>query len=169
MKIIIAPYNPEWSIQFQKEKALLETVLAGKKARIEHIGSTSVENLDAKPIIDIMIGIPDFSLVDACIEPVRSLGYEYPPDYQNFFPKRRYFRKWLNSETRSHHIHLTEIDCQFWKRHLFFRNYLRSHPKTRQAYEDLKHNLAKREWEEMDSYAKAKTEFIQSIEAKMPQ
>lgn len=168
MRIIIAPHNPLWKTLFEEEKAKLEVALQNQNALIEHIGSTAVENLDAKPIIDIMIGIPDFSVVDqTCVSPIRALGYDFPLKYQNSFPKRRYFRKWKDNETKTHHIHLTEIGCPFWERHLFFRDHLRNNPEVRIAYQNLKYHLAEQEWDEMNSYADAKTEFIRSIESKM--
>src|SRR5688572_377334 len=137
MKVTLKPYDPEWKISFSKEKELLSAALKGEDLSIEHIGSTSVEGLGAKPVIDILIGLADFSAADAVIPSIEKLNYEYISKYEDVMPYRRFFVKENNKE-RTHHIHLVQRDTAFWKRHIFFRDYLRANPRVRAEYFLLK-------------------------------
>jgi GrpB-like predicted nucleotidyltransferase (UPF0157 family) len=119
MKIELSEYNPNWHTIFLKEKSLLESVLP-PTAHIEHIGSTSIKGLCAKPIIDILCGLDNFILADELIDKIVSLNYEYVEEYTALIPERRYFKK------SGFHIHMVQNDGQFWKRHLFFRDFLKS-------------------------------------------
>jgi GrpB-like predicted nucleotidyltransferase (UPF0157 family) len=161
MKIFIAPYDPNWPIMFEQERARLAEVLDGHFVDIQHIGSTSVPGLGAKPIIDIMVAVRTLEDADKfCIRPVVALGYEYVKEFESDTPMRRYFRKENERGVRTHHIHLVEIDSDWWTRHLLFRDYLRLHPEARRAYEAHKRELANPEWNTSNDYAEAKTEFI---------
>lgn len=165
MKVSVVEYRPQWQRMFEEEKHLLQAILGEASAKIEHIGSTAVVGLAAKPIIDIMIGLPDFSAADRLISRIEIRGYEYIKKYEDEMPFRRYFAKDLN-EIRTHQIHMVEIDSEFWERHLLFRNYLRQNPVAANKYASLKKQLAEREWVDVNEYADAKTEFIKSIESK---
>ena len=161
MKVFIAPYNPNWPVLFEQEKARLADALRGHFVDIQHIGSTSVPGLGAKPILDIIIAVR--TLVEAdqfCIQPVVALGYEYVKAFEAETPHRRYFRKENADGVRTHHIHMVEINNQWWVDHLLFRDYLRANPEARRAYEAHKRQLAEREWDTGSHYAEAKTEFI---------
>ena len=163
MKIVLEKYNAGWKNLFQKEKELLGAVFKNSSAYIEHIGSTSVEDLSAKPIIDILIGIPDFTLAISFIPSIEKLNYEYVSQYEDMMPYRRFFTK-DKHETRTHHIHLVQHNSDFWKRHIFFRDYLRNYPETRNEYSLLKKKLSEQEWQNRNEYSDAKTAFIRKIE-----
>jgi GrpB-like predicted nucleotidyltransferase (UPF0157 family) len=165
MKISVVDYRPQWRKMFEEEKQLLQAVLSEDSAQIEHIGSTSVDGLAAKPIIDIMIGLPDFSAANKFVPRVEALGYVYFKRYEDEMPFRRYFAKDLNG-VRTHQIHMVEIGSEFWERHLLFRDYLRQNSGVANEYSVLKKQLAEREWEDVNEYADAKTQFIKSIEIK---
>ena len=164
MKITIVEYRPEWRKLFDEEKELLGAVL-GITAKVEHIGSTSVDGLAAKPIIDIMIGLEDFSIADNIVPKIEALGYDYIQKYEVVMPLRRYFVK-NEHEMRTHHIHMVETGSEFWERHLLFRDYLRENPDIANEYAALKKSLAGREWKDGNEYADAKTKFIRSVERK---
>ncbi len=132
---------------------------------VEHIGSTSVPDLAAKPIIDIMVGLTDFTQADGLVLHVQSLGYEYCSQFEVDMPFRRFFRK-ENAGVRTHQIHMVALNSEFWNRHLSFRDYLKAHPNVAAEYAMLKRKLAEQEWKDVNDYAAAKTEFIQSIEAR---
>ena len=166
MKILIEEYNPEWPTLFQKEKSQLEKVLSDIKFEIEHIGSTSIEGLGAKPVIDIMIGVYDFSIINNQIEKITNLGYQYINAYEDVMPYRRFFIK-EKEKVRTHHIHMVEINTEFWLRHLAFRDYLINHPIEKLEYYNLKKELSRREWKDGNEYAAAKTDFIQMIMRKI--
>lgn len=165
MKIIIEPYNPKWKIEFEKECRLLMNSIKEPDIKIEHIGSTSVKGLDAKPIIDIMIGLKDFNTADNHISTIESLGYNYIPKYEDVMPHRRFFTKESNGK-RTHHIHMVGLETEFWNRHLRFRDHLRNNNEDRNKYMELKMDLVKREWANGNEYADAKSEFIKEIEEK---
>ncbi len=148
---------------FEEEKQLLQAVLGEGSVEVEHIGSTAVNGLAAKPIIDIMIGLPDFSVADKLVPRIEALGYEYIKKYEDEMPFRRFFVK-NRKGIRTHHIHMVEINSEFWGRHLLFRDYLRQNPEIMNEYAALKKQLAEREWVDVNEYADAKTEFIRGIE-----
>jgi len=150
---------------FEEEKRLLREVLGEVSAKVEHIGSTAVNGLAAKPIIDIMLGLPDFSVADKLVTRIEALGYEYIKKYEDEMPFRRFFVRNLTG-LRTHQIHMVEIGGEFWARHLLFRDYLRQNPEVAEKYAALKKQLAEREWEDVNEYADAKTEFIKSVESK---
>lgn len=165
MKIIIEPYNPNWKDQFQLEKDSLSTVLS-EEVVIEHVGSTAIPKLAAKPVIDIMIGLDDFDTAKNHINSIVSLGYDYISEYEKELPFRKYFKKEYEGK-HTHHIHMVQKDSDWWVRHLAFRNYLRNNVDDREKYEELKKGLAKKDWEDGNEYASAKTDFIRSIEKKI--
>lgn len=164
MKIVIAEYSDLWPQMFERERQQLAQILPDT-CIIEHIGSTSVPGLAAKPIIDIMIGLADFAEADFLVASVCSLGYKYNPRFEDQMPYRRFFGKDILN-VRTHHVHMVAISSEFWNRHLFFRDYLRTHSQVAAEYATLKRELAQCEWEDTNDYTDAKTSFIQSIEAK---
>ncbi|MEM1001005.1 MAG: GrpB family protein, partial [Bacteroidota bacterium] len=177
MKIEIHPYNPAWPQLFAEEKQRLSAQLDGLGARIEHIGSTSVPDLAAKPIIDIAVGLQSPDHLDQM--PDRMLQdphYLYFPVYESMMPGRRYFLRISSAGqraqlpqvidnfeltlhpavlTREYQIHIWVEATEDYQRHLRFRDHLRTHPQVRQAYEDLKKDLAQREWASGGDYAEA--------------
>jgi GrpB-like predicted nucleotidyltransferase (UPF0157 family) len=167
VKVTIVDYNPIWPELFEREKGKLLVAVGDYVLDIQHVGSTAVPGLAAKPVIDIMIGVRALAEADAaCIKPIVQLGYEYVQAFETMMPFRRYFRRDNPDGVRTHQIHLVEKESEFWQRHLAFRDYLRSHQEARAAYEQIKRDLAVQEWETVNDYAAAKTDFIRTIEAK---
>jgi GrpB-like predicted nucleotidyltransferase (UPF0157 family) len=163
MEILLVEYDADWPGAFKRECDLLTNVLGDTASGIEHVGSTSVRGLISKPIIDIMIGLRDFGEADRLVVKIEKLGYDYYQQYEDVMPYRRFFKK-VHNATATHHIHMVEIDSEFWKRHLLFRDYLRDNPDTADEYAQLKKNLARQDWQDMNEFADAKTEFIRRIE-----
>ncbi len=162
MKIDIVPYNYKWPYFFKKIKCELKKNIIQNDITIKHIGSTSVKGLAAKPIIDILIGITSQDL-DNYIEPIKNLGFTYIKEYEKETPNRRFFFLEKNKK-RLAHIHLVKINSRWFKRHIAFRNELRSNKITREKYQTLKYKLSEKEWLNGNEYAHAKTGFIKSIE-----
>src|ERR1044072_9524664 len=163
MKVSLVDYNESWAEIFAEEQALLAGVLTDTKAQIEHIGSTAVVGLSAKPVIDIMIGIEDFSLADSLVPKIVAADYDYIKAFETEMPYRRYFTRRVDGDD-THHIHMVAIGSEFWLRLLLFRDYLREHKNVRDEYANLKSELAKLEWPDVDDYAEAKTAFIRRTE-----
>ena len=162
MKINIVPYNDEWPLLFETIKKKIQNIIVDNDVIIEHIGSTSVKNLDSKPIIDILIGVSSNEL-DKYIDPIKNLGYKHIKEYEIEIPNRRFFI-FEESKKRIAHIHLVKHDSLWFKRHIAFRNELRSNEVTRKKYQRLKYSLSEKEWKDGNEYADAKTTFVRSVE-----
>ena len=162
MKIKIIPYNDEWPLLFETIKKEIKKIIIDNEIIIEHIGSTSVYNLASKPIIDILIGVGSNEL-DMYIKPIKNLGYTYIKDYEIETPNRRFFF-YEKSKKRIAHVHLVKKNSRWFKRHIAFRNELRSNEIIRKKYQSLKYSLSKKEWKDRNEYADAKTTFIKSVE-----
>jgi len=164
-EIIICDYDPHWVELFQEEKLRLHSLLEHLSPVIEHIGSTSVSNLGAKPVIDIMIGLDREEALDMLIAPIEVLGYSYRKEHEAEMPYRRFFRK-DTAGIRSHHIHAVSLTHPFWPRHIAFRDHLRNNLVDAIEYEALKRQLADQYRFDADGYTEAKSAFIQSIIAR---
>jgi GrpB-like predicted nucleotidyltransferase (UPF0157 family) len=137
--IIIADYDPRWPRLFAEERAMLYAAcLPGAFERIEHVGSTAVPGLAAKPVVDMMPGVASLDAFAPNIPRIQALGYEYIPQFERDtaagpgMPFRRYFRKDVDGQ-RAFHLHVVEKGSGFWKEHLMFRNHLRFHEEDMQA------------------------------------
>ena len=161
--IEIAPYDPAWPDAFERERAAILGALGDLVFAIEHVGSTSVPGLGAKPIIDIMIGLRGLADHARCVPPLQAVGYLHKGEHG--IPGRHYFRRPVRGP-RTHQIHMVEHGSDFWVRHLLFRDYLRRNPGQAAAYQRLKLRLAARFGTDVEAYTEAKTEFIQSALAK---
>lgn len=160
-QVFIAEYDTRWPMMFEREKELILARIGPEVVAIEHIGSTAVPGLGAKPIIDIMVALHSLDRAALCIEPLAAINYEYVPEYEAAMPFRRYFRKGAR-HARSHHLHVVEHDGDFWRRHLLFRDFLRSHPAEAEQYYRLKKELAGRFSADRAAYTDAKTSFIEA-------
>ena len=162
-EIVIVPYDPNWVKLFQAEAKAIANILATKLiTRIEHFGSTSVPNLPAKLIIDLLIKVSSLTEAkETAIEPLESLGYAYWAN--NPDPKRMFFVKGLPPNSpRTHHLHLVESDSILWER-LLFRDYLRQYPEEAAHYARLKYRLADEFKSDRKAYTQGKTDYIQSV------
>lgn len=162
MVIEIASYNPDWPAAFAAEAERLRFAIAQPALVIEHIGSTAVPGLAAKPVIDIMPGVESALELDACVKPLVAIGYTYIPDYEDVMPFRRFLRKALTPDQRpGFNLHIVARGSKFWHEHLGFRDRLRHDQELAQRYEALKRELASQHTD-TNEYAGAKTEFIVS-------
>ena len=156
--VILVPYHEAWPSLFDEERMRLERALGSSARGIEHVGSTAVPGLAAKPILDIRVGVGSLRDAECSIRPLEQLGYEFRGEAG--LPGRLFFRK---GNPRTHHLHVTEIGSEFWERHLVFRDYLRAHPETARDYVQLKHDLADRFRRDRAAYTEAKTGFISEV------
>src|SRR5262245_20286880 len=129
----VVRYERDWKALFEQEKQLLDLAIGGYAEFIEHVGSTAVTGLDAKPIIDIAVALSSLDLADRCVESLRRLGYRYKGEYG--IAGRHYFVK---GNPRTHHLHVVESGSEFWQNHLLFRNHLRDNPDAANEYRELK-------------------------------
>src|SRR5574337_1417446 len=162
--IVMVEYEPRWPALFEEERARLHATTGPLLAAIEHVGSTAVPGLAANPIIDILGGVRDLREVTRYVAAFEGIGYEYVPEYEVGIPERRYFRKPRTGQgPRTHHLHIVELTSTFWRRHLLFRDYLRTHPAALREYADLKRRLAAEYGDDGRGYTDAKGPFIESI------
>jgi len=162
----IVDYDLNWPKVFGKEKKLILDVIGHIIVRTEHIGSTAVPGLGAKPIVDILVAVNHLNDAEKCIEPLKMIGYEYKPRLEADIPERRFFGKGAPPKEQHYHLHMVELTSDFWERHLLFRDYLRAHPEVAQEYQKLKRQLAAECGNNREGYTEAKTPFIESIVAK---
>jgi GrpB-like predicted nucleotidyltransferase (UPF0157 family) len=159
----IVPFDPAWAELFERERSVLRVAL-GKwiAGPIEHVGSTAVEGLAAKPVIDIMVGVKSLAASRPAIAAVAELGYQYADyraDVMHWFCKP-------SAEIRTHHLHLVPFGGSLWRERLLFRDVLRAEPSVARAYEDLKRELAARHRLDRDRYTAEKTDFIAGVIAR---
>jgi GrpB-like predicted nucleotidyltransferase (UPF0157 family) len=154
--------NPEWVNKFEEAKTELENAIGQHVVSIEHMGSTSIPNLSAKPEIDILIGLEKLEDAEKCIEPLKAIGYPYYKRFEENTPERRYFRK-SEGITPLVHVHMYEIESDFYKDHLLFRDYLRGNHEVAKQYEDLKKTLLESSEGDRSIYQSGKAEFIHRI------
>jgi GrpB-like predicted nucleotidyltransferase (UPF0157 family) len=157
-RVVLVPYDPAWPGRFAAEKRVLEAVF-GPGALVEHVGSTAVPGLGAKPVIDILVGVSALAEAERRVPELEAAGYEYVPEYEAELPERRYFRK-----PRAVHVHCVVSGGRFWVRHLAFRDLLRKEPEVAAAYFALKRELAARL--PKSEYPQAKTAFIEAAVAR---
>jgi GrpB-like predicted nucleotidyltransferase (UPF0157 family) len=161
--VVVVPYNEAWPSLFEEERACIERAIGPWVEEIEHVGSTAVPGLAAKPVIDIMVGVKSLDDTPIFVKRLEAIGYEYVPELERQMPQRRYFRK-LRQGRRTHQIHLVErSDAAFWDRHILFRDYLRRHPLVAVEYARLKHELSGRFRDDRIAYTEAKTAFIREV------
>ena len=154
----IVDYDADWPKKFEVHRRIIAGTLGEAALGIEHIGSTSVPGLAAKPIIDILVVVHDSTDESQYLPQLEAAGYELrvrEPEWN----EHRMFR----TPEKDVHVHVYSNDCPEIQRNLSFRDRLRSNVEERQRYEQTKRELAKREWSDMNDYANAKTEMIESI------
>ncbi|MBW5415769.1 GrpB family protein [Pseudomonas luteola] len=159
--VVVSPYSPEWPKAFCAIREELLHVLSPCTMEIEHIGSTSVPGLAAKPVLDILVGARSLTAIESKIPDLVSAGYEYVARYERELLNRRYFVK--STGPLRVHVHAVELGSAFWMEHLAFRNLLRSDSALRSAYQELKLSLAAQYSSDKSAYQAAKGPFIQSV------
>ncbi len=160
--IALYPYDQQWPLQFLAEKGQLQTIL-GREVRIEHIGSTAVSGIHAKPVIDILIGVLDLNCINQeIIQELNKLRYIYQPQFEIDLPFRRFFIKDDVKGNRTHHLHIVRYPSSWWARHIVFRDYLRSHSEQARQYEAHKLALSQRFNNTLD-YSIAKNDICRQL------
>ena len=161
--IVVCDYDPTWVALFERERRQLSNVLGWRTTAIEHVGSTSVPGLAAKPIIDLLVGVKSLPEARCCfLEPLAALGYAYVPEYEAWLPEELFFRKGIGGPW-THHVHMMEPSNPRWEGLVLFRDYLRSHPEIAVAYGNLKKALALVFNEDIAGFRNAKSPFVQAV------
>lgn len=167
--IEIVDYDPAWAEAFAGISQAVAAALGPLALRIEHVGSTAVPGLGAKPIIDLDVVIESPGVLALVVEALKTLGYSHEGD--GGIPGREAFRREgatvpANGSGRlwpAHHLYVCPRDSEELGRHLRFRDYLRSHPEAAARYEALKRDLAHRYANDIDAYIEGKSAFVERI------
>ena len=158
-KLKFLPYNSEWQQLFAAEKKSLQAAVGDNVLDIQHVGSTSIPGMIAKPILDLGIAVDNFEAAFACVESIEKLGYIYRGE--NGIPRRHFFVK---GNPRTHHIHMLEIRSWDWQGHILFRDYLIGHSEVAQQYAQLKLQLFEQFNGDRNAYQAGKKNFIEQVE-----
>jgi len=157
--IRVVEYDPAWPQRFAEEREALEAAIGDwAVGGIHHVGSTAVPGLEAKPVIDVLVGVEDLRGSLACFSPLAELGYVYAP----YLTKTMHWFCKPSPAQRTHHLHLVPVDSARFREELTFRNQLRSQPELAAVYEALKRELANRYECDREAYTEAKSEFIRN-------
>ena len=164
--IVVRDYDPKWAGMFEEERGRVSGALGPVVTAIEHVGSTSVPGLAAKPIIDLLVGVRDLAEARAaCPDPLRALGYTYVPEYEAWLPGELFFRKGVPGPW-THHVHVMEPGNPRWQDFVLFRDYLVGHPDVAGAYASLKRALATVFGDDIAGFRHAKAPFVQAVIAR---
>ncbi len=154
----LSDYNPEWPRIFQAEVPRIAEALGEQVIEIEHVGSTSVPGLRAKPIIDILVAVETFAPLEVYKRQLAPIGYTHHPHIND--AERLFFWKGV---PRTHHLHIVEFATWEHQRHIIFRDYLRAHPEIARLYAQVKEQLAQTFHDNRPAYTRGKTAFINAI------
>lgn len=160
-KIQVLPYDPQWKENFQTIRQELSLALNGLALRIEHVGSTSVEGLAAKPIIDIDVVISDHTPLESVVAALSAIGYQHEGDLG--IPQREAFRYDGKRHLQAHHLYVCPESSPELRRHIVFRDHLRSHPEAAAEYGRVKMEAAKLYPEDVEGYIAHKSSCISRL------
>ena len=158
-RVELVEHDPTWAELFESERVALAPVFDGEAVGIEHVGSTSVPGLCAKPIVDVLVGLRELRLTDDQVEGMARLGYDYLGEHG--LPGRLFFPK----DPRTHHVHVVEHGAELWVRQITFRDALRGDAEERRRYDEFKRRLAA-QGHPRETYSELKTPFIREVEAR---
>ena len=159
--IYLASYDPTWTSLFSQLEKQIYQVLGDGVLLLEHVGSTAVPGLSAKPIIDMVLAVPDSTDESFYVKPLQVEGYTLrrrEPDWHE--------HRLLNTPKVRGNLHVFSDGCEEIEQMLLFRDWLRNHDEDKSLYQKTKHELASRTWKTTQNYADAKTEVIQAILAR---
>jgi GrpB-like predicted nucleotidyltransferase (UPF0157 family) len=155
--IVLVEPSTEYKQRFQEERLPIAIAMKRLPAAIEHVGSTAIPGIKAKPVVDILIGMRALPL-EAAIEPLVAIGYEHVEGAGG--EDRLYFRR---GTPRAFHVHVVLHDGAAWRRHVIFRDWLNLHPDLAREYEALKVDLAARFADDREAYAAGKDPFVERV------
>lgn len=160
--VVIVEHDPSWAAQFQQVEARIRAALGDTAVTVEHAGSTSVPGLAAKPVIDVVLVVPDTSDERAYVPALEGAGFTFVLREPDWFEHRL-----LRGTDPAVNLHVFSIGCPEVDAMIAFRDHLRTHPEDRERYERTKRELASRDWGSVQDYADAKTEVVRSIQSRI--
>jgi len=157
-RVVIVDYDPDWPRQFEDQAARIRQALGKRVLLLEHVGSTSVPGLPAKPVIDILLAVPNSADEPAYVPDLEKAGYVLRIREADWYEHRNF-----KSSDIEINLHVFTIGCVEIDRMLRFRDWLRAHPEDRELYVKTKRELSQRRWRYTQQYADAKSEVVEQI------
>ncbi len=157
--VAVLPHRAEWDIIARQSIARLRTILQDTAVDVQHIGSTAVRDICAKPIIDIVVGVSDFNEILQLNHVLEEHGFIFRGQDR----PGQYLYVCGENDFRTHHIHVVIYDSEEWNHYIDLRDYLNSHKEDAQAYSAMKEALAKRYPKDRETYTAMKSEFIHEM------
>ncbi len=159
--VVVLPYDPKWKTDFEEIRRELVKAIGDLILCVEHVGSTSVEGLSAKPIIDIDVVISDYSVFDKVVSRLRTIGYIHKGNLG--IKDREAFKYSDKPHLQTHHLYVCPQNSRELLRHITFRDFLRSNPDAVKRYSEVKENAAKLFPDNIDKYIEYKSPCIQEL------
>ena len=159
--VVVLPYDPKWKTDFENIKRELVSVIGDLAIRIEHVGSTSVEGLSAKPIIDIDVVISDYSVFDCVVSRLETIGYFHVGNQG--IEDREAFKYSDKPHLQAHHLYVCPQNSKELFRHITFRDFLRNNPEAVKKYSEIKENAAKFFPTDIEKYMEYKSPCIEEF------
>ena len=163
--VVVLPYDEQWKQDFLKIKAELAGALGQLAIGIEHVGSTSVQGLSAKPIIDIDVVIKDYTILEDVVSALGGIGYQHEGNLG--IVGREAFKYSGKEHLKKHHLYVCPEDSPELRRHIAFRDFLRAHPEAVREYSRIKEEGAKQFPNDIERYMEHKSQFIERIYAEI--
>lgn len=160
-RVVVLPYDPKWALDFQKIKDEIEDAAGHLILGVEHVGSTAVEGMSAKPCIDLDVIVSDEAMLPAVIRGLAAIGYIHEGDLG--IKGREAFKYTDKPHLQTHHLYVCLRDSEELHRHLTFRDYLRSHPEAVAAYSQVKEAAARLYPDDIDGYTAYKSACIEEL------
>ena len=162
-KVTVLPYDSAWKTAFEEIRKEIEEAVGDLIVGMEHVGSTSVEGMSAKPCIDLDVIIPDYTVFDNVVDRLKVIGYFHEGDLG--IPGREAFRYSGKPHLQNHHLYVCPKDSVELRRHITFRNFLRNHPEAVKKYSAVKETAARLFPDDIDRYMAYKAPCIQELYA----
>lgn len=162
MHVLVVPPDPNWPLAFADEARRIRAALRALDVEIEHIGSTAIVGIFAKPVIDMLLSVERIELLDVHVGTMQAIGYEAKGEFG--IPGRRYFRKDSASGIRTHQVHAFKRGSDGERRHLAFRDYMNANAEAAREYSELKQMLATEMALDSERYINGKNAFIKQHE-----
>ncbi len=163
--VVVRPYDEQWKQDFLRIQAELTNALGQLAIGIEHVGSTSVQGLSAKPIIDIDVVIQDYTVLEAVVSALGEIGYQHEGNLG--IVGREAFKYDGKEHLKKHHLYVCPEDSPELRRHIAFRDFLRTHPEAVREYSRIKEEGAKQYPNDIERYIEHKSPFIEKIYAEI--
>lgn len=156
--LVLADPDPRWTAEYAVHQQRIRTALGAVAVQVEHIGSTAVPGLAAKPIVDVLVTVDDVTAEEDYLDPLLDAGYE--------LRVREPGHRLVRTPARDVHVHVLAVGDPAADDYLLLRDRLRADAGDRDLYERTKRALLEREWADMNAYAEAKTEVVEAIKAR---